>query len=215
MKKLLRDFESVACEESVDVNIEAPLIFPGVPVTLVHSFIAIRAGLSGNGLFAFTSAKPGEGVTYVVRALGAQLAAYTGGEILIVNAATLATLSCSMIDDCESFLIRCGPGLWMDTGLERRAVAKPAGRIEAEVARALRRRFSFVLIDCAALSQSSEAIALGREIDATVLVAAAGRSRKQDIQQAARLLTAADVRFTGCILNNRTYPIPRMLYKLF
>ncbi len=214
MKNLLGDFQAVACEEAVEVKIEAPLISPGMPIALVHSFVALRAGLSGNGIFALTSAKPGEGVTYVARALGAQIAAYTGGEVLIVKAATLATLSSSTIESCESFLIRCGSGLWMDTGLEGRAIAKPAERIEPELARALRRKFAYVLIDCDALSQSSEAVALGREIDATVLVAAAGRSQKQDIQRAARLLTVAEVRFMGCILNKRTYPIPRMIYKL-
>jgi Mrp family chromosome partitioning ATPase len=46
-------------------------------------------GQNGGSVLAFTSANPGEGVSYVVRFFGEKLAAQTGRRTLIVDARRL------------------------------------------------------------------------------------------------------------------------------
>jgi hypothetical protein len=201
---------------ALTTTLTAPVLMkePKTRIELIHSFVGLRAGLPGNGIFAFTAANPREGVTHVVRALGEQLARYTGTEVLIVSTGTLRSLSPASSDGLDGMLTEYSPGLWG----EAHPGSKMPGdgkRIDSNVWRALRKRFEYILVDCGPLSRSSEILAIGPDTDGTVLVVAAGHSRKQEIKQAARLLAASDSRFVGCILNKRTYPVPAFLYKFF
>jgi polysaccharide biosynthesis transport protein len=77
----------------------------------------------------------------------------------------------------------------------------------------LRKAFEFVLIDAPGLNSHSDALALGRLADATILIIEANATRKTSALKAKKALAAANVRLLGTILNNRTYPIPDKIYR--
>src|SRR5690349_6036780 len=47
---------------------------------LIQKLLEVRAGLPGSGVFAFTAANPGDGVSFVVKSLARELAAATGEQ---------------------------------------------------------------------------------------------------------------------------------------
>jgi protein-tyrosine kinase len=85
--------------------------------------------------------------------------------------------------------------------------------LEEEVWKALRAKFQYILIDCPALDSGSQILSLGGQIDGTVLVVRAGFGQKREIQQAVRLLCGGPARLLGLVLNRRTFPIPRRLFR--
>jgi Mrp family chromosome partitioning ATPase len=83
----------------------------------------------------------------------------------------------------------------------------------ADVMARLASSFDYVLVDTQSTSVSRDAAVFGRLADGAVLVVEAGITRKQAALRAKELLQAAGVPLIGTILNNRTYPIPKSLYK--
>jgi Mrp family chromosome partitioning ATPase len=79
----------------------------------------------------------------------------------------------------------------------------------------LRSEFDFVLIDAAAMSLANEAIGLGSMSDGVVMVLKANTSRKQGAKQAIQELQGGKAKVLGAVLNQRKFPIPQALYKLF
>jgi len=63
------------------------------------------------------------------------------------------------------------------------------------------------------LKVSAEAAALAANVDGVVVVVEAGRTRRDEIQNARRTLEMARGNFLGFILNKRSYPVPEWLYK--
>jgi len=79
----------------------------------------------------------------------------------------------------------------------------------------LRSEFDFLLIDASAMSLANEAIGLGSMSDGVVLVLKANTSRKQGARQAIQELQGGKAKVLGAVLNQRKFPIPQALYKLF
>lgn len=75
--------------------------------------------------------------------------------------------------------------------------------------------FDYVLLDTAALTICNDAISLGSLADGVVLVLKANSSRRETARKALQDLQAAKVKSLGAVLNQRTYPIPEFIYKLF
>ncbi len=181
---------------------------------LVHSFLALKMSSPNAGVFAFTSARPGEGVTYVTTNLGAHLAAHTGERVLVIEAASLGRLSATAVEQDKFPFVRSSSGVWVDGSDDRLSRPKMTTRPEKELWPALRKRFGYILIDCGALSSSTEVITIGFDVDASILIVAAGETPKHTLQHAVRVLTTAKLAIAGCILNKRTYPIPNSIYNL-
>jgi hypothetical protein len=77
----------------------------------------------------------------------------------------------------------------------------------------LRRDFGYVLIDAPGCAISEEAAMLGKVSDAVILVIEADETRRVAAGRAKENLEAAGVHLAGTVLNNRSFPIPRALYK--
>lgn len=77
----------------------------------------------------------------------------------------------------------------------------------------LRAEFDNVLIDTPPLNLYAEAITLGRLSDGIVLVLQSNSTRREVARKAKESLEAAKVRLLGAVLNQRTFPIPAVLYK--
>jgi Mrp family chromosome partitioning ATPase len=174
---------------------------------------------------AFTSATPGEGVSYVVDLLAKELAAQTQNRVLRVDAAALRSLQllapnqisrhCEETEIENLLTLRVGE----TKGLVAAGAATKAGEWEtvpeyrAECLKALRWNFDYVLLDCASPAISSEVATLAPLVDGVSLIVKAAQTRRGQIQHCRELITGAGGNFLGFILNQRTYPLPDRLYR--
>ncbi|HXW57732.1 MAG TPA: CpsD/CapB family tyrosine-protein kinase [Candidatus Cybelea sp.] len=77
----------------------------------------------------------------------------------------------------------------------------------------LRKEFDYVLVEVAPLNVYADAMVLGRLLDGVVLVLEANTTRREAALRVAESLRATAIPVLGAVLNNRTFPIPRALYK--
>lgn len=70
-----------------------------------------------------------------------------------------------------------------------------------EVVGLLRTNSDVLLIDCPPVLPVSDALIISRHVDATILVATAGRTRRKEVQRAVELLRQVDAPLVGAVLN--------------
>jgi len=78
----------------------------------------------------------------------------------------------------------------------------------------LQAMYGTVLIDAPGTSSSRDAALLGQLADAAVLVVEANSTRKMAARKSKEFLERAGVQLIVTILNNRTFPIPEVLYRI-
>ncbi len=179
-----------------------------------------------NRIMVFTSATPGEGVSYVVNLLAGELAAQTQNRVLRVEATALQELVLispnQILRHCEETEIENLLTLSMAKSPSNLAAVGRSGKASdwesapdyrAECLKALRWNFDYVLIDCPSMSVSSDATTLARLADGVCLVVKADQTRRGQIQRSQQLITDAGGNFLGFILNQRRYPVPNWLYR--
>ena len=109
--------------------------------------------------------------------------------------------------------------LWFipDAGYFRTDGAVPVGlgcpRLGYSRLADLRREFEYSIVQCPPAGESSEAAALGQLGDGVVLVLAAHRTRRATARKVLETLRAAQVQLLGTVLNDRTFPIPKGIYR--
>lgn len=74
-------------------------------------------------------------------------------------------------------------------------------------------QFDCVLITAPQVSSSAEAVLLGRMSDGVILVVEAHSTRREAALLAKETLERANIKLLGAILNNRTFPIPKAVYR--
>jgi hypothetical protein len=207
----LREVKALTTIMPERVLTDLPAVSEGrIPLEVLYSFVSLQGKTGGGHVLAFTAARRQEGVTHVVRQLGRQLAAYCREDVLIVSPRDLRRLRAPDVERIEVLGERAAPGLW--TVPENLPESEENGSTHEDLWKTLRGRFRFVLFDCSALESSGDVLSLAPRIDGTVLVVRAGSTPKAEIQKAARLLSQGCAPFLGCILNERTYPVPGYLY---
>ena len=77
----------------------------------------------------------------------------------------------------------------------------------------LKESFQFILIDAPGINSRSDAAILGQLVDGAILIIEANATRKVAAVKAKEAMEAMNVRLLGCILNNRTFPLPERLYR--
>ena len=105
-------------------------------------------------------------------------------------------------------------GLWLlSSGLSSSPLgsAVSSSRLAARITE-LRKEFGYVLMDSPPVNIYSDAIALGQLSDGVVLVVSANSTRKEAARKAKESLETAGARLLGAVMNNRTYPIPQVIY---
>jgi hypothetical protein len=178
-------------------------------------FQGAQGGKNKQGTVALlTSPIEGEGVSYVSRLLCQQLAGDQVGRAIYC---TLADLACSPLElELDTLYLLTDSRFWTLSGSDRAAQSawefNPAIR-EARIA-ALRRRFDYVVLDCPAVSHSSDISSVASLVDAVLLVIGAGSSTKRQIAYAQQVIAECGGLLRGCVLNRRTYPIPEAIYGL-
>ncbi len=171
--------------------------------TLVYNiFPPPRSGTSSNSIaVAFTSVNSGEGVTHVVGSLLQAMRGCSPASALNVDMEWLKNQPAKPSPTAPSGLP--GRSAWM-SGWEHRK----------QLVQQLRMRSQYVVIDCPALSVSSDCISLAPLVDGIVLVVEADRTRKSQIRNAECRIEAAGGKILGLVLNKRRYPVPDSIYNL-
>ena len=164
----------------------------------------------GHCTFAFTAPNRRAGTTYVVSLLADELVAQFDATVAVVPADALKNCDPKRLP--QGFTEQSHK-LWKavpDETLEH----MPDFALENVWISADAKNFDFILIDCPSLDFNPLALRWASEVDGVVLVLQAGETRLEQIDTAQRLLRSSPGRLAGMILNKRTYPIPKFLYKL-
>ncbi len=77
----------------------------------------------------------------------------------------------------------------------------------------LQRRYDYVIVDAAPINQYPDAQVLAEIIEAIVLVARCRQTPREALLQAKKRLQTGGGKVAGVVLNMRTYPIPRFVYR--
>ena len=166
----------------------------------------------------FTSALHNEGVTYVVRRLGQELAQHDDKNTLIIDSAYLQKLTPVDLDQIAASSRRESNRycvLTADSSEVRHAESSPwkSDRgFREQCLRTLKSVFDYVLIDCSPIGHDATAASLAPISDGVVLVVEAGRTRRSHIQFSEQILRSAHGKVVGYVLNKRRYLIPDWLY---
>jgi Mrp family chromosome partitioning ATPase len=178
----------------------------------------------------FSGIDRGDGCTAVCAAAAQNLATTGPGSICLVDAnlrypsihklfdldnsvgLSEALLQSAPMQDFAQRI--AGSNLWIvPSGA---AISSAQGLTGSEVMRVrlaeLRESFDHVLIDSPALNPSSDAMALGRLVDAMVLVLQSNATRRETARTVIDQIRGANVNLLGAVLNKRTFPIPQNLY---
>ena len=183
-------------------------------------------------VLAFTAAAPQEGVSHVTESFAIELARQSERRTLIITAERLQSLrvadyirmpDCCTRTNVENLWVlrtkKAANGNGNGNGNGKSRPQNKVTRLEDESEfgldriEALRLTFSNILIDCRSLKVSSEAAGLASTVDGIVVVVEAGRTRRDEIQNAKRTIEMARGNLLGFILNKRRYPVPQWLYK--
>lgn len=191
----------------------APVATPdsGFYFPLVRTLVAEYEKAKLGATFVFTSSTAREGVSVVVGTIAKELAAETGEKVLIAMTDAIGNFAPMPGPEPQNPVIRESDGVFR---LRPPQSANCASRVERfELLRQLTELFPFVLVDAPALSASAEALEFGARSQGIVLVAAAGKIRRNRLLQTKRMIEVSGAPLLGCALNRRTYPIPNFLYK--
>ena len=173
----------------------------------------------------------GEGASTVTANLAAMLAQHRGGNILLVDA-DISHPSVHRI-----FQTRLSPGLAdilangksngdtispspvhnlhiLPAGFKNTNLSEMLNSNEfTKLLNSLKNRYSFVLIDMQALSETNSAIRLASLCDGVVLVVEAERLRWEVAQRTKEQLIESNANVLGVVINKRQFHIPNWLYR--
>ena len=212
-----RSFHSSKHSESVEGSVFHTLLY-----TVLQK---PRDPDSGGIVVAISSSNPGEGVTYVARALIQELGRYEFNSVAGVSTnflrklheptleAILHSLSSSSHANGEELralspkhrthVLEAHRGPWEGNWQYRR------DSIEL-----LRSEFDYTIIDCPSLKTSGDLLSVAPFVDGVILVIEANRTRRDDPREAEMSIAAAGGKTLGFILNKRTYELPAWLDRM-
>ena len=160
--------------------------------------------------------RTGDGATFVSQALAAAVALRTEEQVL---ESSITDLLCCAGESGAIILGSCS--LKIDRNLWRLTPPRqirPQQHVALaglqQVTAVLASRFRFLVLDCGAVSVSGTLWPAAQVVDDLLLVVAAGETKKTQISYARQLIARSGAHLAGCILNKRTYPLPRFLYRL-
>jgi capsular exopolysaccharide synthesis family protein len=178
----------------------------------------------------FAGVDRGTGCSWMTARAAEVLATQNGGSVCVVDAnfrgPTLhdvfsaenhygLTDALSQPGPVTDFTTRLRSNLWLLSSGSR----SPKGQamLNSELLRErlteLDNQFDYILIDTPAITACTDSLAIGHLTDGIALVLEAEVTRRETARKAAQELESANVRLLGLVLNKRTFPIPKMLYK--
>ena len=182
-------------------------------VPLIQRLMEMRRSPPDGGIFALTAVSPGEGVSYVTQSLAWELSRNTGEQILISSMAGLSEVTLPHLRGTDVRDSARSQRVWRLAGTQSGRRPIPANP-DRETLHALRRTFGYVLVDCPALRDSAATLSTAKMLDGVILVVAAGQTKRNQIEQAQKMLERSACEVIGLVLNKRTYPIPGFISRI-
>lgn len=156
----------------------------------------------GEGIvIAFTSANPGEGVSYVSNKIASQLAATCPGVRRLNSAELLEDFWPHSPNRYDAF-----------AKTEPTASRTAWDNWRVRVAQ-LRARYRYSVIDCPSLAVSGDVLSLAPHLDGIVVVVAANETHKTQVANVERQVQMVNGKILGYLLNKRKYMVPDWLYR--
>ncbi len=180
------------------------------------------------GCVALTSSLRREGVSYLAGNLADEAARHASSRVMVLDAFTLL----------QRFEGQRGSGhggvhlntrfdadkrYWvLDEDAEVNAPERipsgdPQGRFSLwlrPTLERLRRQFDLLILDCPSLQASTLTAELAPCVDGYLAVVGANAARKQNIEDLIAQMTVTSAPLLGYVLNRRSYPVPRWLYRV-
>jgi Mrp family chromosome partitioning ATPase len=180
---------------------------------------------SGGIVVAIGAANPGEGVSFVTRALLHELSKCEFNSVAGVNTRFLRKLHEPTLEAIRISL----HAAQRSSGGDERVLPRRAGSFGGDEQRGLwegswqyrrdcidllRSEFDHSIIDCPSLKVSGDLLSIAPFVDGVLLVIAANRTHRDEPRQAEQCVAAAGGKLLGCILNKRTDEMPRWLDRM-
>jgi len=197
----------------------------------LRSALEIALARVAHRVVVITSAIPEEGSTTILAALGFNLAVRGTSRVLLVDANVrrpaldkifglpgdvgVGRVLTGRTEAAMAVVSTPFPGLSvLPMGGENLLPAHlfgPEG--VASIVAGLREHYHYVLVDTPALLAVPEVAVLAGEVDGVILVARAGRTKRETLLKARNLLQRSGAHVLGVVLNRRRYVIPSAVYK--
>ena len=177
----------------------------------------------GGVVIALSSSNPGEGVTFVSRALVHELARCELTSVAGINVSFLKKLHEPTVEAIRSSVMRqtcrtAEDGREADNESRPLPVKQRSGLWEAnwqyrrDCIDLLRSEFDYTIIDCPSLKESGDVLSISPFLDGIILIAEANRTRRDQPRQAEQRIAAAGGTLLGYVLNKRVYEAPRWMF---
>lgn len=201
----------------------------GVESSVFHALLYTvfqkpREADTGGFVVAISSPNPGEGVTFVARALLQELSKCDFNSVAGVNTSFLRKLHEPTLEAIRNSLSSSAYGSGGDTralssklnsrALEHRGPWEGSWQYRRDCIDLLRSEFDYTIIDCPSLKTSGDLLSVAPFVDGVILVIEANRTRRDDPRLAEQSIAAAGGKTLGFILNKRTYELPDWLDRL-
>jgi hypothetical protein len=208
----------------------APSRLEGVQGSIFHTLLYTvfqkprDPGLGGM-VVAIGSPNPGEGVTFVARALLQEVSKSELTSVAGVNMSFLRKLHAPTLEAIRNSLRAAEHG----DGEDAHALSRRRGSLFTEEHRGpwegswqyrrdcidlLRSEFDYSIIDCPALKVSGDLLSIAPFVDGILLVIEANRTRREEPLQAEQSIVAAGGKLLGFILNKRRQEVPAWLDRM-
>jgi hypothetical protein len=176
----------------------------------IYSLLQRSVGTSKLSCFvvAVTSAHSQSGVTYLANLLVDSLNRDNPGQAIALDCRTDFGIShldeelgLKVFQDGSNTPSKTSTGLWRSSPNYRH-----------DYIQGLRTKYSYIVLDCPPISESSEVLSLSDVVDGIVSVVEANRTTKSQISYLERTVAQSGGRLLGHVLNKRTYLIPEWLH---
>jgi hypothetical protein len=171
-----------------------------------------RSAHTGGLVIALVAAHPQAGTTYVAAHLTRSLNTDQFISAVLLDCREAAN-STRAADDRRGVSypyqgVEAGSGLSVPREIWRRSLEYRASYLAH-----LRTRYSYVLVDCPSLKESTDVLGLTTIADGVLLVIEANKTTKSQIALLERMIEGANGKVLGHVLNKRTYPIPDRVHR--
>ncbi|MDN3515545.1 MAG: Wzz/FepE/Etk N-terminal domain-containing protein [Candidatus Brocadia sp.] len=177
-----------------------------------------------------TASSPLERSSAVIANLGKFLSGKTGQTVIIIDAnlktqATNKTFNSSDVPGLSDVLERKIPLEDATQDISPHLTVLPAGDTLLEPALLLesarmgdviklaKEKYGLVLIDYSNLMNLRDTCILSSYLDGVILVVSEGKTKHHVLKELIESLSDKNVNLLGAVLNNRTFPIPKVIYK--
>lgn len=170
------------------------------------------------------SASPCKSVTYVTRAIAAELSKWNASSVAGINARFLRKLHEPTMDafreSVSKFVPESNATARNTTGTDTSSITQELRspwegnwKYRRDCINLLRSEFDHTVIDCPSLKESSDLLSMAPFVDGVILVIEANKTRRDELRQAEHKIAAVRGKLLGYLLTNRTYEIPGWLYR--